>query len=187
MNSQHLPHDWYPKPLPPNVTVGDRSWIYSAFAFSHFRSEAEPAVQIGSDSGIYHSCFFELGPRGSVSIGNFCAIVGAKIACNCAVVIEDYAFIAHDVVIADTHFAVPPQRSAGSASLPPERPLIRIGRNAWIGARAVILVGADLGEGAIVGAGTIVDFPVPSFAIVAGDPARIVGRCRQPEDRTDEG
>ena len=184
--ARHLPHDWYPEPLPPNVTIGERSWIYSSFAFSHFRSKIDPAVQIGSDSGVYHTCFFELGPRGSVSIGNFCAIVGAKIACDCAVIIEDHAFVAHDVVIADSPFAVPPaHRSWLGSPEAAERPAIRIGRNAWIGARAILLPGAEIGEGAIVGAGAVIDFAVPPYVIVAGEPARIVGRCRQSGDRAE--
>jgi acetyltransferase-like isoleucine patch superfamily enzyme len=52
---------------------------------------------------------------------------------------------------------------------------ISIGRNSWIGERAVLHGGAQLGEGAIVGAFAVVDFQVPDFAIVAGNPARIVG------------
>ena len=47
--ARHLPHDWYPEPLPPNVTIGERSWIYSSFAFSHFRSKIDPAVQIRAE------------------------------------------------------------------------------------------------------------------------------------------
>jgi acetyltransferase-like isoleucine patch superfamily enzyme len=60
---------------------------------------------------------------------------------------------------------------------------VAIGRNAWIGARAILLGGADIGEGAIVGAGAVVDFPVPAFAIVAGNPARVVGSA-PPKGRT---
>ena len=52
---------------------------------------------------------------------------------------------------------------------------ISIGSNSWIGARAILLAGARIGEGAIVGAAAVVDFSVPPYAIVAGNPARIVG------------
>jgi acetyltransferase-like isoleucine patch superfamily enzyme len=53
-------------------------------------------------------------------------------------------------------------------------PSIEIGRNAWIGARAVLLAGAQIGDDAIVGAGAVVDFEVPPGAVAAGNPARIV-------------
>jgi acetyltransferase-like isoleucine patch superfamily enzyme len=47
---------------------------------------------------------------------------------------------------------------------------IRIGRNAWIGAGAIVM--ADVGDGAIVGAGSVVTRPVGAGAKVAGSPAR---------------
>lgn len=54
-----------------------------------------------------------------------------------------------------------------------------IGNDAWLGAHAVVLPGVRIGEGAIVGAGAVVTRDVPVGAIVAGVPARIIGR-RQP-------
>lgn len=54
---------------------------------------------------------------------------------------------------------------------PPKEP-ITIGRGAWIGANATIM--ADVGNDAIVGAGSVVTKPVPPFAIVAGNPAKLI-------------
>lgn len=51
---------------------------------------------------------------------------------------------------------------------------ITIGRDCWIGARAVVL--ADVGDHAIVAAGAVVTKPVPACAIVAGVPAQQIGR-----------
>jgi acetyltransferase-like isoleucine patch superfamily enzyme len=175
MSAPYLEHDWFPRPLPSNVRIGPRSWLYSAYAFLHCRSQAPCCVQIGSDSGVYHGSFFELGPEGRVEIGDFCTLVGATICTNGRVVIEDYAFIAHEVFLADRFAPVPFEPGARTLRA---GPAIRIGKNAWIGARAVLLQGADLGEGSIVGAATVVDTAVPPFAIVAGDPARIVGWAR---------
>ena len=169
-----LPHDWFPCPLPANVEIGSRSWLDGSYAFLHCRSRRPYAVHIGHDTGVYIGTLFELGPAGEVDIGNFCTVVGAIIRTDLRVVIEDYALVSHEVVIADTFAAVPPEAGDGPAS--GARPIsVAIRRNAWIGARAILLGGADVGEGAIVGAGAVVDFPVPSFAIVAGNPARVVG------------
>jgi len=52
---------------------------------------------------------------------------------------------------------------------------IRIGDYAWVGAYALVLPGVDIGEGAIVGAGAVVSREVPPYAIVAGNPAQIIG------------
>jgi len=61
----------------------------------------------------------------------------------------------------------------------PLRPT-RIGEGAWIGARAVVM--QHVGRGAVVGAGAVVVAPVEDFAIVAGNPARVVGaRARSGE------
>lgn len=44
----------------------------------------------------------------------------------------------------------------------------------WVGSRAIILRGVRVGRGAVVGAGTVVTRSVPPYAIVAGNPARII-------------
>ena len=49
-----------------------------------------------------------------------------------------------------------------------------IGHDVWIGQGARILPGARLGSGAIVGAGAVVTGPVPPYAVVAGNPARVL-------------
>lgn len=51
---------------------------------------------------------------------------------------------------------------------------IAIGCNVWIGARVTILKGVRIGDGAIIGAGSVVTRDVPSQAIAAGAPARVV-------------
>jgi acetyltransferase-like isoleucine patch superfamily enzyme len=167
-----LEHDWFPEPLPANVTLGERSWLYSSYAFRHYRSRRPCGLRVGHDSGIYDLCLFDLGPDGEVEIGDYCTLVGALICTNGRVVIGDYALISHEVTIADSFAAVPFDRGRAPAA-PAGR--ITIGRNVWVCARAVLLAGAELGEGAIIGAGAVVDFPVPPYAVVAGNPGRVVG------------
>ena len=52
---------------------------------------------------------------------------------------------------------------------------VTIKDDVWIGARVTILPGITIGRGSIVGAGSVVTKDVPSFSIVAGNPARIIG------------
>ncbi len=174
MKDYHLLHDWYAAPIPDNVELGERCWLYSSYAFLHFRSRQKIGVRIGRDSGVYTGAMFELGPDGKVEIGDFSTLVGPIINTNGTVTIGNYAFIAHEVVIADDFAAVPPDSREvcrGSAS-------VVLGDNTWIGARAVLLGGARIGEGSIVGAGSVVDFEVQPFSVVAGNPARVVRRLR---------
>jgi acetyltransferase-like isoleucine patch superfamily enzyme len=65
-------------------------------------------------------------------------------------------------------------------TLPP-RPLL-IGDDAWIGANAIVLPGCSrIGRGAVVGAGSVVTRDVPDFAVVAGNPARVIRERFPPE------
>jgi acetyltransferase-like isoleucine patch superfamily enzyme len=162
-----LAHDWFPRPLPQEARLGERSWLYSSYAFHH----SHGTVRIGADCGVYSGTQFELGPDAVVEIADFCTIVGAIIATNGRVSIGDHTFIAHEVVIASTPFALPPTGA-------PEAPAadIEIGAGAWIGTRAVILSGARIGTDAVVGAGAIVSGEVPSGATAVGNPAFVVAR-----------
>ena len=55
---------------------------------------------------------------------------------------------------------------------PGEWPHITIGRDTWIGDRAVVL--ADVGRHCVIGAGSVVTRPIPDYAIAVGNPARVV-------------
>src|SRR5499427_976704 len=50
---------------------------------------------------------------------------------------------------------------------------VRIGRNVWIGASAIILPGVSIGDDAVVGAGSVVTRDVPAGATAVGNPARV--------------
>jgi acetyltransferase-like isoleucine patch superfamily enzyme len=181
-----LTHDWYPRPLPANVVIGERSWVYSSFAFLNYRSRRPCGLRVGHDSGIYIGSMFDLGLDGEVEIGSYCTIAGAIVSSNRRIVIGDYALVSFQVMIADSFIAVPADSARELCRDPPSALEIGVvvGENAWIGARAVLLAGARIGQGAIVGAGTVVDFEVPPYAIVAGNPARVVGWARPGGEET---
>jgi maltose O-acetyltransferase len=50
---------------------------------------------------------------------------------------------------------------------------VRIGRNVWIGAGAIILPGVSVGDDALIGAGSVVTRYVPAGATAFGNPARV--------------
>ena len=51
---------------------------------------------------------------------------------------------------------------------------VKVGNKAWIGYGSIILPGIEIGEGAIVGAGSVVTRDVPEWSIVAGNPAKVI-------------
>jgi acetyltransferase-like isoleucine patch superfamily enzyme len=53
---------------------------------------------------------------------------------------------------------------------------VMIGRNVWLGDGVAVLGGADIGEGAIIGANSVVNCSIPAFCIAVGAPARPVRR-----------
>lgn len=57
---------------------------------------------------------------------------------------------------------------------------IVIGDDVWIGARAIVLQGVSIGDGAVIAAGAVVRQDVPPFAVVAGVPARVVSQRQVP-------
>jgi acetyltransferase-like isoleucine patch superfamily enzyme len=94
--------------------------------------------------------------HGGLAIGAGCAIAGLVM-----IVPANHRFARVDQ----------PIRAQGSELLP-----ISIGDDVWIAGGAVVLGGASIGEGAVVGAGAVVRGAVGARAIVAGVPAREIGR-----------
>lgn len=65
---------------------------------------------------------------------------------------------------------------------PMEEADVVIGDDVWVGARSIILPGAQIGSGAIIAAGAVVRGEIPPMAIVAGIPARVVGQRNLPDN-----
>lgn len=168
-----LAHDWFPADLPDNVLLGSGSWLYSSYAFLHYRSNLPEGVRIGCESGIYDGTFFDLGPGGSIHVGDYTTIVGAIIRSDGPVDIGNYCLIAHEVVISDVACGIPgaPASVRGGGH---DQRAIKIGRNCWIATGAILLGGAQVGDHSIVGAHTVVDFEIPSGKMVVGNPPLIL-------------
>lgn len=173
MSDTLFAHDWFDKPLPPNCELGERAWLYSSFAFVHCQRQA--SVTIGEDTGLYNGTFFDLGPNAHIRIGRFCTVVGAIFSTRRSVVIGDYVFISHEVVLADHEMAMPPIDDERETGFSRSGCDVIIEDDVWIGAGAIIIGGVRIGAGAIIGAAAVVDRDVPPYAIFAGNPGRIVG------------
>ena len=57
-----------------------------------------------------------------------------------------------------------------------------VGHDVWLGYQALVLPGVTVGHGAVVAAGSVVSADVPPYAIVAGNPARVVRRRYEDDD-----
>ena len=118
----------------------------------------------------------------NVSVGKRCKISSHTFICE-GVLIEDNVFVGHGVMfINDTYPRATTQVGELQTDADWRVERTSIGRGASIGSNATILSKIRIGEGAIVGAGSVVTKDVPPFAIVAGNPARVLRLLDQPED-----
>lgn len=144
-------------------------------------------MKLGRDVTIYafanlYGC--EIGD--GTKVGAFVEIQkGARIGCMVkisshtliceGVTIEDAVFIGHGVIFINDKYPAA-TNDAGALQSEADWTCVRtrVKRGASIGSNATILCGVTIGEGAIVGAGSVVTHDVPPYTIVAGNPARIV-------------
>ena len=149
-----------------------------------------PDVKLGKDVKIYafvnlYGCtigdeskigtFVEI--QKSVCIGKRVKVSSHTFICE-GVTIEDNVFVGHGVMFINDRY---PRATAPGGELqgPSDWKVIPtvIKKDASIGSNATILCGVTVGEGAIIGAGSVVTRDVPPGTIVAGNPARVIRPC----------
>lgn len=120
---------------------------------------------VNIEKGAQITSKMEIGDRSGVGINakmHGTVIIGKDVMMGpeCIIYTRNHAF-------ADTTI---PMREQGFSV---EKPVV-IGDDVWIGGRVTILPGVHIGNGAIVGAGAVVTKDVPEYAIVGGNPAKIL-------------
>jgi acetyltransferase-like isoleucine patch superfamily enzyme len=146
--------------IAPNVRLGRDVKIY---AFVNLYG-----CEIGDESKI--GTFVEI--QKGVKIGRRVKISSHTFICE-GVEIEDFVFIGHGVTFINDKY---PRATTETGELQTEddwecMPTL-VKQGASIGSNATILCGVTIGEGAIVGAGSVVTHNVPPGVVVAGNPAR---------------
>jgi UDP-2-acetamido-3-amino-2,3-dideoxy-glucuronate N-acetyltransferase len=117
----------------------------------------------------------------NAQVGKACTISSHSFICE-GVEIEDEVFVGHGVMFINDRF---PRATTDEGALQTEADWTalrtRVRQRASIGSNATILPNITVGVGAMVGAGAVVTHDVPDYAIVAGNPARVVGDVRKRE------
>lgn len=93
---------------------------------------------------------------------------GCKFQDQGGIYIGDDVLIGHNVVIATLNHLIEPEQRGGMIPRP-----VRIGNKVWIGSNSTILPGVEIGDNAIIGAGSVVTKDIPANAIAVGNPARV--------------
>ncbi len=182
-----LDHDWYAGGIPANVAIGRDVYIDTAYSFAPFDSELDPGLSMGEASGAYDRSAFVVGPRGRVDVGPFTCLNGTYLICEDRIAIGAHCLLAWGVVVTDSwlgpNVPLAARRAAmrAAAADPARRPPVAgrprpvtIEDNVWVGFGAVVLPGVTLGTGSVVGCKAVVADDVPPYAVVAGDPARVI-------------
>lgn len=113
-----------------------------------------------------------------LSIGNYCSF-GAynHITCANMITIGNNVLTGKWVTITDNSHG---ETDLSTLRTPPSaRPItskgpVTIGHNVWIGDKATILPGVNIGEGAVIAANAVVSKDVPPYSLAAGNPAKII-------------
>lgn len=108
---------------------------------------------------------------GRLTLGRGSYMNSSLIQCAKSISIGDNCAIAGDVLIQDTDFH--PIIDEIGKEKEYSRP-VTIGNKVWICAKAIILKGVTVGDGAIIAAGAVVTKDVPPYSLVGGNPARVI-------------
>jgi acetyltransferase-like isoleucine patch superfamily enzyme len=136
-------------------------------------ADSKGEISIGDRSAICRYAVIQAA-GGNISIGShtiigdFCSLYGqggliigdkVMIASGCRIIPNQHTFENIDLPIIDQHC-----KSSG----------ISIQDGVWMGSNAIVLDGVHIGQGAIIGAGSVVTHSIPAFSIAVGVPARVI-------------
>lgn len=159
--------------------------------FRKMDSNRRTYLYIGNNTFLSGTIVFET-TSGKIKIGNNSFIGGSTLICVNEIFIGNDVMTSWGVTIVDNnaHSLFSAERSndvkdaikamqKGKIGVYKDWSVVKsapvvIKDKAWIGFNSVILKGVTIGEGAIIGAGSVVTKDVPDYAVVAGNPAKII-------------
>lgn len=119
-------------------------------------------AEIGENCNICSHCFIENN-----------VVIGDRVTVKCGVQLWDGITLQSDVFIGP-NATFSNDKYPRSKQYPMEFPKTLVKKSASIGANATILPGITIGAGAMIGAGSVVTKDVPDYALVIGNPAKII-------------
>lgn len=160
------------------VVLGDSVWLAGGIDFnlggqfkrSLRRNGPAGRIELGDEAWIERGAVLwafggAIGLGRRVFVGPHAVIYG-----HGGVEIGEWSMVSMGAVILSSNHTIPPMDRSMRWEADELRPT-RIGRDVWIGANAVVLGGVTVGDGAVIGAGSIVSRDVGPGCVVAGNPA----------------
>ena len=184
------------KRIKKNYSVGNNVFLGNGFAIDNRTGRSDKCLIIGDNCIIDGTFIFER-TSGSVRVGSNCHIGGSVFISINSIELEDDVTIAWGCTFYDhnSHPVDWEERKHDTERevtnmVKGQDPLadkdwshvvskpIKICSKAWIGMNCIILKGVTIGEGAVVGAGSVVSKDVEPWTVVAGNPAQVIKRLK---------
>jgi acetyltransferase-like isoleucine patch superfamily enzyme len=147
-------------PLDCSLTLGDGSFIHCTFVFE----KAGTQIQIGQRTYIGNGTIFDAAT--DITIGNDVLIAhGVTIMDH-----NSHSIYFHERKNDIADELVLDKKDWSHVRMAP----VVVQDKAWVGAKVIILKGVTIGEGSVVGAGSVVTKSVPPWTVVAGNPAKVI-------------
>ena len=140
------------------LTVGARSIVEASLEF-----EREGAAIVIGENSYVGASTFKCAER--IEIGS-----DVEIAWNCSIVDHDWESLAFEERRVDMRTWYTAEKNWTHVPVAP----VRVRDRALVGFNCVILKGVEIGEGAVVGVGSVVTKDVPPYTVVGGVPARVI-------------
>ena len=110
-----------------------------------------------------------------IEIGNN-VIIGRNVTISCCnkVLIGDNCMITGYCFLCDSNHGMDASSEKRYETQKMIRDTVKLGQNVFVGEKAIILPGVEIGDNAIIGAGSVVTKSVPAYSMVAGNPAKVI-------------
>jgi len=135
------------------------------------RVAGRPVVHFGDHCRLGRDVFLETSEKGAITVGKHVRInAGCFLVSYAGITIGDDCLVGEYTSIRDANHGIDGDKLIREQAH--EAAPIVIGNNVWIGRGSSILRGIRIGDGAVVGANSVVTHDVPAMTVVAGCPAR---------------
>lgn len=137
------------------LEIGDDVTLHGRSTFAGGKVATLPTLTVGAGSHLGYQLDIAIGAR---------VDIGARVMIASRVALLGYDFHPLDPVRRARH---EPPTTGGAES-------ITIGNDVWIGMNCIVLKGVTIGDGAVIGAGSVVTRDIPAWSLAVGQPARVV-------------
>jgi acetyltransferase-like isoleucine patch superfamily enzyme len=154
-----------------------RAWLHLLrlthfYNYSHVsqvrRARVGPGVKLAPNVSMRSGERIEIGAR--AHIGAYCSLWAGDTS---RIVLGEDALLGPEVYITASNYET--ARGRPIMTQPRREADVIIGRDVWLGARVIVLAGVTIGDGCVIGAGSVVTRSLPPNSIAVGAPARVVG------------